>query len=70
MKAFTIKLHANRYDVKPLNGAHRFKVNVNGSDVYFEADMDGYLRPETSPGNGLNMSLLLDLADRIQQSAV
>jgi hypothetical protein len=69
MKAFTIKLNAGRYDVKPLNGMHRFKVNVDGNDVYFEADMDGYLRPETAPREGLKMSLLLDLAERIQQSA-
>ncbi|SEN84933.1 hypothetical protein SAMN04488505_113164 [Chitinophaga rupis] len=69
MKAFTIKHNANRYDVLPLNGhAHRYKVNVNGFDVIYEPDMDGYLRPEVTGGYNANMSLLLDLADRIQET--
>ena len=69
MKAFTIKLNANRYDVQLLNGhTQRYRVNVNGMDVYYEPDMDGYLRPEVSGALGLNISLLLDLADRIQET--
>ncbi|KAA2240217.1 hypothetical protein F0L74_29060 [Chitinophaga agrisoli] len=71
MKAFTIKLNSNRYDVLPLNGhPQRFKVNVNGFDVYYEPDLDGYLRPEVQGGFGANMSLLLDLADRIQETTM
>ncbi|GAA0555333.1 hypothetical protein [Chitinophaga japonensis] len=67
MKAFTIKHNANRYDVLPLHGhSQRYKVNVDGLDVYYEPDLDGYLRPEVTGGNGVNISLLLDLADRIQ----
>ena len=70
MKAFTIKLNANRYDVQPLNGhSQRYRVNVNGMDVYYEPDLDGYLRPEVAGALGLNISLLLDLADRIQETA-
>ena len=71
MKAFTIRLNANRYDVLQLNNGHsqRYRVNVNGLDVYYEPDLDGYLRPEVSGGSGVNISLLLDLADRIQESA-
>lgn len=70
MKAFTIKLNANRYDVQLLNShSQRYRVNVNGMDVYYEPDLDGYLRPEVSGAFGLNISLLLDLADRIQETA-
>lgn len=70
MKAFTIKLNAKRYDVQLLNGhTQRYRVNVNGLDVYYEPDLDGYLRPEVTGGVGMNISLLLDLADRIQETA-
>jgi hypothetical protein len=70
MKAFTIKLNAKRYDVVLLNGhAQRYRVNVNGLDVYYEPDLDGYLRPEVAGGISGNISLLLDLADRIQETA-
>jgi len=69
MKAFTIKHNANRYDVFPMNGhSQRYRVNVNGFDVYYEPDMDGFLRPEVPGGYNANMALLLDLADRIQET--
>lgn len=68
MKAFTVKYNANRYDVKPLSGhVQRFKVNVNGYDVFFEHDLDGHLRAEAT--NSVNMSLLLALADQIEQNS-
>ena len=69
MKAFTVKYNDARYVVKPLNGHNpRFKVNVNGSDVLFEHDdMDGHIRAEAS--KVASMSLLLALADKIEENA-
>jgi hypothetical protein len=69
MKAFTVVYNADRYMVKPLNGhSPRFKVNVNGQDVMFEHDdMDGHIRPEAT--KVASMSLLLGLADKIEESA-
>ena len=68
MKAFTVKYNDNRYIVKPLNGhSLRFKVNVEGQDIVFEHDMDGHIRPEAT--KAASMSLLLGLADKIEESA-
>jgi hypothetical protein len=69
MKAFTVVYNANRYIVKPLNGhSPRFKVNVEGHDVLFEHDdIDGHLRAEAS--KVFSMSLLMGLADKIEESA-
>jgi hypothetical protein len=51
-----------------LNGqSPRFKVNVNGQDVVFEHDMDGHIRAEAT--KAASMSLLLALADKIEESA-
>lgn len=68
MKAFTVVYNADRYMVKPLNGqTPRFLVNVNGQDVVFEHDMDGHVRAEAT--KVVSMSLLLALADEIEQNA-
>lgn len=68
MKIFTIKYNENRYIVKPMNGhSPRFKVNVEGHDVIFEHDMDGHIRAEST--KVASMSLLLGLADKIEESA-
>ena len=68
MKAFTVKHNANRYDVKPLNGHfQRYKVKVNGMDVFFEHDLDGHLRAE--PTKGADTALLLALAERIEEGS-
>ncbi|MCF6406182.1 hypothetical protein L3C95_25020 [Chitinophaga filiformis] len=68
MKAFTVVINTDRYIVKPLNGhSPRFLVNVNGQDVVFEHDMDGHVRAEAT--KAASMSLLLGLADKIEESA-
>lgn len=68
MKAFTVVYNADRYMVKPLNGhSPRFLVKVHGQDVIFEHDMDGHIRAESN--KIASMSLLLGLADKIEESA-
>lgn len=68
MRVFTVVYNTDRYIVKPLNGqSRRFKVNVNGQDVVFEHDMDGHIRAEAT--KAASMSLLLALADKIEESA-
>ncbi|SHL95023.1 hypothetical protein [Chitinophaga sp. CF418] len=68
MKAFTVVINTDRYYVKPLNGhSPRFLVKVNGQDVVFEHDMDGHVRAEAT--KAASMSLLLGLADKIEESA-
>ncbi|SFD06139.1 hypothetical protein SAMN05518672_101279 [Chitinophaga sp. CF118] len=68
MQAFTIKHNADRYDVRPLNkgNSQRFKVNVGGKTVYFENDVDGHVRAEVT--NAVSTSLLMALADKIEEN--
>ncbi|GAA3924539.1 hypothetical protein GO495_03390 [Chitinophaga oryziterrae] len=67
MKAFTVLYNANRYDVRPLSGhSQRFKVDVDGTAVYFEHDTDGHVRAEMT--NGVSTSLLMALADKIEET--
>ncbi|SDG63282.1 hypothetical protein [Chitinophaga filiformis] len=68
MKAFTVVINTDRYMVKPLNGhSPRYLVNVNGQDVVFENDGDGHVRAEAT--KAASMSLLLGLADKIEENA-
>lgn len=69
MKTFTIKYHAIRYIVKPIMGHfQRFKVNINGQEVFFEPDLDGFIRAEAK--HGINMALLLGIAEMIQRTVM
>lgn len=68
MKAFTVVYNRNRYSVQPINGhSPRFKVNLNGNDVFFEHDLDGHVRAEAT--KVASMSLLLAIADQIEENA-
>ena len=68
MNSFTVVYNKDRYLVQKLNGhSPRFKVNVNGKDVIFEHDLDGHVRAEATKVG--SMSLLLAIADRIEENA-
>ncbi len=67
MSAFTINIRRNRFDVLPFfaGNTEKFKVNVNGEEVFFEHDLDGYLRAAGARTRA-SLSLLADIAANIE----
>ena len=67
MSAFTINIRRNRFDVLPFcsGNTEKFKVNVNGEEVFFEHDLDGYLRAAGARTKA-SLSLLADIAANIE----
>ncbi|SCC16145.1 hypothetical protein GA0116948_10435 [Chitinophaga costaii] len=67
MGAFTINIRRNRFDVLPFiaGNSKKFKVNVNGEEVFFAHDLDGYLRA-AGDRTRASLSLLADIAANIE----